>query len=160
MLVDLARNDIGRVSVPGSVKVESFQKLRKFGGVMHLVSKVTGKVNSQTDSIGALASCFPPGTLSGAPKIRAMSLLSELEPESRGFYGGAFIAASVTGDLDSCIAIRCMSIENGVVTIQAGAGIVADSSPEKEYQEIEHKSRLARKALALALSKRDLGATQ
>ena len=152
MLVDLARNDIGRVSTPGSVKVESFQKLRKFGGVMHLVSKVTGTRIPGLDALAALASCFPAGTLSGAPKIRAMNLLSDLEPETRGFYGGAFIAASVTGSLDSCISIRSMSIEDKVVTIQAGAGIVADSSPEKEYLEIEHKSRLARTALARALS--------
>jgi anthranilate synthase component 1 len=152
MLVDLARNDIGRVSTPGSVKVESFQKLRKFGGVMHLVSKVTGTRLPGLHALGALASCFPAGTLSGAPKIRAMTLLANLEPETRGFYGGAFIAASVTGRLDSCISIRSMSIDAGEVTIQAGAGIVADSSPEKEYLEIEHKSRLARKALAHALA--------
>jgi anthranilate synthase component 1 len=152
MLVDLARNDIGRVSTPGSVKVESFQKLRKFGGVMHLVSKVTGTRLPGLHALGALASCFPAGTLSGAPKIRAMTILANLEPETRGFYGGAFIAASVTGRLDSCISIRTMSIESGIVTIQAGAGIVADSSPEKEYLEIEHKSRLARKALANALA--------
>ena len=151
MLVDLARNDIGRVASPGSVKVASFMKLRKFGGVMHLVSRVNGQKKPGLDSLSAFGSCFPAGTLSGAPKIRAMELISELEPAPRGFYGGAFIAASVTGDLDSCIAIRSMVIENGEVSIQAGAGIVTDSSPEKEYEEVCHKSRLARKALALAL---------
>jgi len=153
MLVDLARNDIGRVSTPGSVNVESFQKLRKFGGVMHLVSRVTGKLGPSVSSLDALRSCFPAGTLTGAPKIRAMSLLADIEPEARGFYGGAFLAASVSGDLDSCISIRSLSIEDKIVTIQAGAGIVADSSPENEYLEIEHKTRLSRKALASVLAK-------
>ncbi|MBC7395819.1 MAG: anthranilate synthase component I family protein [Bdellovibrionales bacterium] len=152
MLVDLARNDIGRVATPGSVKVASFMKLRKFGGVMHLVSRVNGQKSAQMESLNAFGSCFPAGTLSGAPKIRAMQLISELEPAPRGFYGGAFIAASVTGDLDSCIAIRSMVVENGNVAIQAGAGIVTDSNPEKEYEEICHKSRLARRALALTLA--------
>jgi anthranilate synthase component 1 len=149
MLVDLARNDIGRVSSPGTVKVGSFMKLRKFGGVMHLVSTVTGKLISNTTALSALASCFPAGTLSGAPKIRAMELISEIEKSPRGFYGGAFLAASFTGDIDSCISIRSISIENGRARIQAGAGIVADSDPEMEYQEVQHKSKLTRKALAI-----------
>ena len=157
MLVDLARNDIGRVARPGTVNVESFSQIRKFGSVMHLVSTVTGRVLPTMTSIEAMRSCFPAGTLSGAPKIRAMELLSDLELKPRGFYGGAFVAASVTGDLDSCIGIRSMAIENGIVTIQAGAGIVADSSPEKEYEEIEHKSRLARRALATAIVSLRLG---
>ncbi len=152
MLVDLARNDIGRVATPGSVKVASFMKLRKFGGVMHLVSRVNGQKSPETESLTAFGSCFPAGTLSGAPKIRAMELISQLEPAPRGFYGGAFIAASVTGDLDSCISIRSMVVENGTVSIQAGAGIVTDSNPEKEYEEVCHKSRLARRALALTLA--------
>jgi anthranilate synthase component 1 len=150
MLVDLARNDLGRVSAPGTVKVDSFMKLRKFGGVMHLVSTVTGKLLNKTSPLSALASCFPAGTLSGAPKIRAMELISEIEKQPRGFYGGAFLAASFTGDIDSCISIRSISIEDGVARIQAGAGIVADSIPEMEYEEVQHKSKLTRKALAIA----------
>ena len=152
MLVDLARNDIGRVATAGSVKVASFMKLRKFGGVMHLVSRVNGQKSKEMESLTAFGSCFPAGTLSGAPKIRAMELISELEPSPRGFYGGAFIAASVTGDLDSCISIRSIVVENNEASIQAGAGIVSDSSPEKEYEEVCHKSRLARRALALTLA--------
>jgi anthranilate synthase component 1 len=152
MLVDLARNDLGRSSAPGSVVVPSFMKLRKFGGVMHLVSVVNGTLQVGLGSADALAACFPAGTLSGAPKVRAMQLLSELEPERRGFYGGAFIAASYTGDLESCITIRSISVQGGVATIQAGAGIVADSDAEREYAEISHKSRLSRRALALALA--------
>ncbi len=148
MLVDLARNDLGRVAKPGSVKVDSFMKVRKFGGVMHLVSKVSASLASDAHALQALASCFPAGTLSGAPKIRAMELISDLEGKARGFYGGAFIAASLTGELDSCITIRGISIENETATIQVGAGIVADSVPEKEYAEIEHKSRMTRQALA------------
>ena len=149
MLVDLARNDIGRVSRPGTVEVSSFMKLRKFGGVMHLVSKVIGLRLASLSSISALASCFPAGTLSGAPKIRAMDLISEVEKSSRGFYGGAFVVASLNGDLDSCISIRSISIENGWARVQTGAGIVADSIPEMEFAEIEHKSSLTRKALAI-----------
>ncbi len=152
MLVDLSRNDIGRVATPGSVVVDSFMKVRKFGGVMHLVSVVSGKLKPELHSIEALASCFPAGTLSGAPKIRAMQLISEIEKAPRNFYGGAFICASATGDLDSCITIRSISVENGIATVQAGAGIVADSVPEKEYDEILAKSNLPRKALAIALS--------
>jgi anthranilate synthase component 1 len=153
MLVDLARNDIGRVSKPGTVSVNSFMKLRKFGGVMHLVSTVTGKRKSETAPLSAFASCFPAGTLSGAPKIRAMDLISEIEGKPRGFYGGAFIVASVTGDLDSCIAIRSISVENGIAIVQAGAGIVADSMPEKEYAEIQHKTKKTRTALGTALAR-------
>ena len=152
MLVDLSRNDLGRVSDPGTIRIGSYMKIRKFSGVMHLVSVVKGTLNRKYSPIMALASCFPAGTLSGAPKIRAMQRLSELEPLRRGFYGGAVIAASFTGDLDSCISIRGIEIEGGVATIQAGAGIVADSSPEREYAEIQHKTSGTRRALALALA--------
>lgn len=158
MLVDLARNDIGRVSESGSVRVSAYRQLKKFGGVMHLVSQVTGTRSSDTQPIEALAACFPAGTLSGAPKIRAMQLLSGLEPEARGFYGGAVVMASFTGQLDSCIAIRSIQVENGVATIQAGAGVVADSLPEKEYREVLHKSSMMRKALAIATSSDELNA--
>ncbi len=152
MLVDLARNDVGRVAKPGSVHVDSFMKLRKFGGVMHLVSRVCGKISGNISAVRALASSFPAGTLSGAPKIRAMDLITEIEKAPRGFYGGAFIAASFNGDLDSCISIRSISIENGCAKVQAGAGIVADSIPEMEYEEVQHKSRLTRRALTIALA--------
>ena len=148
MLVDLSRNDLGRVSSPGTVKVESFQKVRKFGGVMHLVSVVKGMKIDSLSPIRAFSSCFPAGTLSGAPKIRAMQLLSGLEREPRGFYGGAFIVSGFDGDIDSCISIRSISVVNGVASIQAGAGIVADSVPETEYAEVLHKTRLTRLALA------------
>lgn len=150
MLVDLARNDVGRVSKPGTVRVKSFMELRKFSGVMHLISRVTGKLLNTTTGVEALAASFPAGTLSGAPKIRAMQLLSELEPLPRGFYGGAVVAASFTGELDSCIAIRGIQVEKGMALIQAGAGVVADSRPEQEYQEVLHKSRMARRTLAVA----------
>ena len=148
MLVDLARNDLGRVSRPGTVRLESFMKLKKFSAVMHLVSRVQGNLVSDMHAIDALAACFPAGTLSGAPKIRAMQILSEIEPEARGFYGGAFILAGYDGDLDSCISIRSIAIENGIASVQAGAGIVADSNPEREYQEVQHKTRSSRRALA------------
>jgi anthranilate synthase component 1 len=147
MLVDLARNDVGRVSEPGTVRVSSYMQIKKFSGVMHLVSKVNGELLEGTDSIGALAACFPAGTLSGAPKIRAMQLLSELEPHPRGFYGGAVVAASFTGDLDSCISIRSIQVEGGHAVVQAGAGIVADSQAIKEHEEVSHKSRISRTAL-------------
>ena len=122
---------------------------------MNLVSRVNGQKSPDMESLTAFGSCFPAGTLSGAPKIRAMELISELEPAPRGFYGGAFIAASVTGDLDSCISIRSIVVENGQASIQAGAGIVSDSSPEEEYAEVCHKSRLARRALALTIAEQE-----
>lgn len=150
MLVDLARNDMGRVSEPGTVKVSEFMELKRFAGVIHLVSRVVGKIKSSVRPVEALASFFPAGTLSGAPKVRAMQILSELEPESRGFYGGAVVTASFSGDLDSCIAIRSIQLENGQAIVRAGAGIVADSRPESEYAEVQHKTRMARKALAIA----------
>ncbi len=150
MLVDLARNDLGRVAAPGTVRVDNFMQIRKFAAVMHLVSRVTGKLSPGMSGIEALASFFPAGTLSGAPKVRAMQLINKLEPEPRGFYGGAVVAASFTGDVESCIAIRSIQLENGIATVQAGAGIVADSKPEMEYSEVLHKSRIARKALGIS----------
>ncbi|MFZ4714218.1 MAG: anthranilate synthase component I family protein [Bacteriovoracaceae bacterium] len=139
MLVDLARNDLGRVAIPGSVKVTEFRKLLKLSNVMHLVSVVKAKQSPEQDNVAAFTSCFPAGTLSGAPKIRAMEILSELESRPRGFYGGAIVAFDHTGDLDSCIAIRSVEVKEGKVILRAGAGIVADSIAENEYLEIEHK---------------------
>jgi anthranilate synthase component 1 len=154
MLVDLARNDMGRVSEPGSVTVPEFMELKKFAGVIHLVSRVVGRLKKTVRPIEALASFFPAGTLSGAPKVRAMQILSELEPAPRGFYGGAVVIASFSGDLDSCIAIRSIQIESGEAIVRAGAGIVADSRPESEYAEVQHKTRMARKALAIVSSQK------
>jgi anthranilate synthase component 1 len=151
MLVDLARNDVGRVSEPGTVHVGEYAQVRKFGGVMHLVSRVHGRLAAGADPFAALAACFPAGTLSGAPKIRAMQLVSQLEPEPRGFYGGAVVVADARG-LDSCIAIRAIEVANGEAVLQAGAGIVADSRPEMEHAEVAHKTRMTRKALAIALA--------
>jgi anthranilate synthase component 1 len=148
MLVDLARNDLGRVAAPGSVAVHDFMQVQRFGPVMHLVSRVTARRRANVSALEALARCFPAGTLSGAPKIRAMQLLSGLEPEPRGFYGGAFIAAGFDGDLSSCISIRSVRVEQGQAVVQAGAGIVADSVPAAEYDEVLHKTRLTRAVLA------------
>lgn len=139
MLVDLARNDLGRVSEAGSVQVEEFRKLLYLTNVMHLVSIVTGRMSKEADAISAFQSCFPAGTLSGAPKIRAMEILAGLEKEARGFYGGAVVAFDGNGNLDSCIAIRSLEVKEGKAILRAGAGIVQDSIPENEYREIEHK---------------------
>jgi anthranilate synthase component I len=150
MLVDLARNDLGRISKPGTVTIPEPCSIKKFPGVMHLVTRVLGQLKEDKNSLDALGSCFPAGTLSGAPKIRAMQLISELENKPRGFYGGAVILASFTGDLDSCIAIRSAEIKGNRVIFRAGAGIVADSRPQFEYEEILHKTKTLRKAIATA----------
>lgn len=139
MLVDLARNDLGRVAQAGSVKVDIFRKILRLSHVMHLVSVVKAKKKSDKTNLDVLGACFPAGTLSGAPKVRAMQILSTLESRPRGFYGGAVIALDQEGDFDSCIAIRSVEMKNQTVILRAGAGIVADSRPEKEYQEIQHK---------------------
>lgn len=150
MLVDLGRNDIGRVSTPGSVSVPKFMKVEKFSHVMHLVSQVEGRLAQRKTAWDALASCFPAGTLTGAPKVRAMQIISELEPDKRGTYGGAVIYHDFSGKLDSCIAIRSIYCAKGKAYLQAGAGIVADSSPEREYNEVLRKTQSVRQALALA----------
>ena len=141
MLVDLGRNDIGRVSMPGTVEVEQMMQVEMFSHVMHLVSRVSGKLDSQYTPLNALAACFPAGTLSGAPKVRAMEIISELEKDYRGPYGGAVGYIDFQGNMDTCITIRTMVVEGRKATIQTGAGIVADSVPEKEYEEIRHKAR-------------------
>jgi anthranilate synthase component 1 len=135
MLVDLGRNDIGRISEFGSVEVSQFMALEKYSHVMHIVSSVRGKLRSDVTPLDALYSCFPAGTLTGAPKIRAMEIIAELEPTKRGIYGGAIGYVDFSGNLDSCIAIRTIVIKDGVARFQAGAGIVADSVPEREYHE-------------------------
>ncbi|HTX20104.1 MAG TPA: anthranilate synthase component I [Bacteroidota bacterium] len=135
MLVDLGRNDIGRISEYGSVEVSQFMIIEKYSHVMHIVSNVRGKLRKGMTAVDALYSCFPAGTLSGAPKIRAMEIIAELEPVKRGIYGGAVGYLDFSGNLDSCIAIRTIVVKDGTAYFQAGGGIVYDSVPEKEYQE-------------------------
>ena len=141
MLVDLGRNDIGRISLPGTVQVTKMMEVENFSHVMHIVSEVSGKLDPRYTATDTLKACFPAGTVSGAPKIRAMEIIYELEPHRRGPYAGAVGYFDFRGNMDTCITIRTFSIEGDEVTIQTGAGIVADSVPETEYQEIRHKAR-------------------
>lgn len=150
MLVDLARNDLGKVSAPGSVKVRNFMEVRRFSHVMHLVSEVEGRLDKKTTAWDALKASFPAGTVSGAPKVRAMELIAGLEPEARGSYAGAAIHHDFSGNLDSCLMIRSLRLKAGRARLQAGAGIVADSRPAAEYREVENKLLAPRRALALA----------
>lgn len=152
MLVDLGRNDVGRVAEAGSVEVTDLMRVVKYSNVMHLESEVRGKLRQDKDAYDALRSCLPAGTLSGAPKIRAIEILSELEGERRGPYGGAVGYFGFDGAMDTAITIRTMVIKNGTAYIQAGGGIVADSIPESEYQETLHKARAALRALEEAES--------
>ena len=152
MLVDLGRNDVGRVAEAGSVEVTDLMRVVKYSNVMHLESEVRGKPRQDKDAYDALRSCLPAGTLSGAPKIRAIEILSELEGERRGPYGGAVGYFGFDGAMDTAITIRTMVIKNGTAYIQAGGGIVADSIPESEYQETLHKARAALRALEEAES--------
>jgi anthranilate synthase component 1 len=140
MLVDLGRNDLGRVSEYGSVKVGDLMYVEKYSHVMHLVSSLEGRLRGNLDALDALAACFPAGTLSGAPKVRAMEIIDELEPVRRGVYGGSVFYADHAGNLDSCIAIRTMVLHGKRAYVQAGAGIVADSDPENEFQECMNKA--------------------
>jgi anthranilate synthase component 1 len=152
MLVDLGRNDVGRVSEYGSVRVPTFMTLERYSHVMHLVSIVEGKLSEEYDRLDALVACFPAGTVSGAPKVRAMEIISELENQRRGLYAGAVGYLDFAGNLDFCIAIRTVVIENGRAYVQAGAGIVADSNPAAEYEETRDKARAVIQALELAQS--------
>ncbi len=147
MLVDLARNDLGRVCAPGSVKVEKFMVTRRFSNVMHLVSEVEGRLDEGKTAWDALVASFPAGTVSGAPKVRAMEIIAGLERSPRGFYAGAVVQADFAGNLDSCLAIRSLELEGNEVRMQAGAGIVADSRPAAEWNEVMDKLRGLRKAL-------------
>ena len=140
MLVDLGRNDLGRVSDYGTVKVRDLMYVEKYSHVMHLVSALEGRLCEGLDALDAVAACFPAGTLSGAPKVRAMEIIEELEPVRRGVYGGAILYADYAGNLDSCIAIRTLVVNQGRAYLQAGAGIVADSDPANEYQECMNKA--------------------
>ena len=151
MLVDLGRNDIGRVAKPGSVKVREFMQVQRFSHVMHLVSLVEGSLKPGKSAWDALMACFPAGTLSGAPKIRAMQIIAEQEKVRRGPYGGAVVYYDFSGRLDSCIAIRSLYVRGRKAIIQAGAGIVADSQAAREYDEVLNKTKALRKAVAMAL---------
>jgi anthranilate synthase component 1 len=150
MLVDLGRNDLGRVSEFGSVEVEELMKVEKYSHVQHLVTSLKSILKKDFDRFDALASCFPAGTVSGAPKVRAMQIIDELEPTARGVYAGAIGYIDYAENLDTCIAIRTIKLENQTASIQAGAGIVADSVPENEYEETINKARALVTAIELA----------
>ena len=150
MLVDLGRNDLGRVSEYGSVKVRDLMYVERYSHVMHLVSALEGKLRPDLDALDAFAACFPAGTLSGAPKVRAMQIIEELEPTRRGVYGGSVLYADFTGNLDSCITIRTMFMKGKHAYLQAGAGIVADSDPAKEFQESMNKAQAVMRAVEMA----------
>jgi anthranilate synthase component 1 len=150
MLVDLGRNDVGRVSEFGSVQVKDLMFVERYSHIMHLVSALTGKLRSGLAPLVALRACFPAGTLSGAPKIRAMEIIEELEPARRGVYGGAIVYADFSGNLDSCIAIRTLFMDGEKGSIQAGAGIVADSVAQKEHEECGNKAKAVVRAIERA----------
>jgi anthranilate synthase component 1 len=150
MLVDLGRNDLGRVCAVGSVRVPQYMALEKFSHVMHLVSRVEGQLADDCDRLDALAATFPAGTVTGAPKIRAMQILNDLEPTRRGLYGGAVGYLDFAGNLDFCIAIRTITMDGSAARVQAGAGIVADSHPTAEYEETKDKAGALLQALQMA----------
>lgn len=150
MLVDLGRNDLGKVGEAGSVSVESFMEIERYSHVMHMVSSVEADLEDRLDGLDALLACFPAGTVSGAPKIRAMEIIDELEPEARGPYAGAVGYFSFTGDVDTCITIRTLVVRNGETSVTAGAGIVADSDPAREQEETENKAAALLAAVDLA----------
>jgi anthranilate synthase component 1 len=151
MLVDLGRNDVARVSQPGSVEVTRNQTIERYSHVMHIVSEVQGELAEEASSVEALRRCFPAGTVSGAPKIRAMEIIDELEPTKRGPYAGAVGYFDYSGNMDTCIAIRTMVVTDENIYIQAGAGIVADSDPELEYKETQNKANALLEALSVAI---------
>jgi anthranilate synthase component 1 len=150
MLVDLGRNDLGRVAETGSVQVNQYMVVEKYSHVMHLVSNVRAQLAKGKDAFDVLAATFPAGTLTGAPKVRAMEIISELEKVKRGPYGGAVGYFSFSGNMDLCITIRTMVLKNGKIYVQAGAGIVYDSIPESEHQESLNKARGMQQAVRLA----------
>ncbi len=150
MLVDLGRNDLGRVAEFGSVEIDELMKVERYSHVQHLVTGLRAKLADKYDRFDALSSCFPAGTVSGAPKVKAMQIIEQLEPESRGVYAGTVGYIDYADNLDTCIAIRTIKIRDGIAAIQAGAGIVHDSVPEKEYEETINKARALVKAIELA----------
>jgi len=153
MLVDLGRNDLGAVCKPGTVKVSELLKVRHFSHVSHITSNITGQLRDDKDALDALAFAFPAGTLSGAPKIRAMEIIDELETSRRGIYGGIICRLDYQGNFDSCIGIRMAVLKDGIATVRAGAGIVYDSNPQSEADETRHKAQGVLEALSLAEEK-------
>jgi anthranilate synthase component 1 len=147
MLVDLGRNDIGRVSEPGTVQISDLMEIEKYSHVMHLVSNVQGKLRNDMTAFDAFKACFPAGTVSGAPKIRAMQIIAELEPDKRGPYAGAVGYFSFSGNMDMAITIRTMVMLKNKVYVQAGCGVVYDSVPEREYEETMNKARAMLRAI-------------
>jgi anthranilate synthase component 1 len=152
MLVDLGRNDLGRVSEYGSVKVKDLMYVERYSHVMHLVSALEGTLRKDLDALDAFAACFPAGTLSGAPKVRAMQIIEELEPTRRGIYGGSVLYADFAGNLDSCIGIRTLLMQGKKAYLQAGGGVVADSDPAAEFQESMNKAQAILRAVEMARS--------
>jgi anthranilate synthase component 1 len=150
MLVDLARNDLGRVAAAGSVHVDPYRAIERYSHVMHIVSGVQGELHSDYDAFDLFAACFPAGTLVGAPKVRAMQIIDEMEPTGRGLYGGTAGYFGIGGDMDQAITIRTLVFNGDEFSLQAGAGIVADSVPEKEFTEVLAKSAILRRALEIA----------
>src|SRR6185503_13803497 len=150
MLVDLGRNDLGRVSDYGSVKVDDLMRVERYSHVQHLETSLRSRLRDGLDRFDALASCFPAGTVTGAPKIRAMEIIRGLEPDRRGLYAGSVLYMDYADNLDSCIAIRTIVLRNGEAMVQAGAGIVADSIPEHEYAETVNKAREMFRAIEMA----------
>jgi anthranilate synthase component 1 len=155
MLVDLGRNDLGRVCEYGSVEVDQFMVVENYSHVMHIVSSVVGKLRNDVGALDALRSVLPAGTLSGAPKVRAMQIIDELEPIKRGGYGGAIGYAAYNGDLDTCIHIRTVVVKDGVAHVQAGGGTVADAKPDYEFRESEAKAKAVLQAIELAVEQAD-----
>jgi anthranilate synthase component 1 len=150
MLVDLGRNDLGRVCRFNTVHVDRYAYVERYSHVMHIVSSVSGRLAAPRSAIDVLAACFPAGTVSGAPKVRAMEIINELEPSKRGVYAGAVGYVDFSGNLDTCIAIRTMVVQGDTIYVQAGAGIVADSEPAREYEETENKARALKQAMLTA----------
>ncbi len=157
MLVDLGRNDLGRVAQFGSVKVEELMSVERYSKVQHLVSRLSARLRDGFDRFDALAACFPAGTVTGAPKVRAMEIIRELEPDDRGVYAGAVLYMDYAENLDSCIAIRTIVLRDGETSVQAGAGIVADSVLEREYDETVDKADALLRAIEIAEEEEDSG---
>jgi anthranilate synthase component 1 len=149
MLVDLGRNDVGRVARYGSVEISDVMVIERYSHVMHITSNVTGQLTDDRDAFDALAACLPAGTVSGAPKVRAMEIIDEIEPHRRGPYAGAVGYIDFAGNMDTCIALRTIVIQDGTAYVQVGAGIVADSVPEREYEETMNKARGLLKAIEI-----------
>ncbi|HKL79693.1 MAG TPA: anthranilate synthase component I [Mobilitalea sp.] len=150
MLIDLARNDVGKISAYSTVNVVDYMRVQRYSRIMHITSEVEGKIKKECDALDAVEAILPAGTLSGAPKIRACQIIEELEKNPRGIYGGAIGYIDFSGNMDTCIAIRMAVKKDGKVYVQAGSGIVADSNPEKEYEESEHKARAVIEAIMMA----------